>query len=83
MVYQRSREIESRLSDLLTLIQTGRYSTPKLAATLGISKPTVSRCVSALRERGYLIESVKGPEGWAYILAEGSTAASPPGGQSL
>jgi biotin operon repressor len=82
VVYQRSHEIESRLETLLQLIRTGRYSTPKLATVLGVSHPTVSRCICALRGRGYPIESVKGPEGWAYILSEGSTAASPSGGQS-
>lgn len=70
MVYQRSYEIESRLENLLQLIKTGRYSTPQLAAVLHVSHPTVSRCISALRQRGYMIESVKGPQGWAYKLTE-------------
>lgn len=71
MVYQRSQEIESRLAELLHLIRTGRYSTPKLAIALGVSHPTVSRCISALRGRGYSIRSARSPEGWAYRLAEG------------
>ena len=70
LVYQRSYEIESRLENLLQLIKTGRYSTPQLAAVLHVSHPTVSRSISALRQRGYTIESVKGPEGWAYKLNE-------------
>jgi biotin operon repressor len=81
MLYQRSREIESRLSELVRLIQTGRYSTPKLAAALGISKPTVSRCITALRERGYAIRAVKDPEGWAYEVTGEPASVSLPGGQ--
>jgi biotin operon repressor len=81
MVYQRSREIESRLADLLRLIQTGRYSTRKLPAALGVSHPTASRCISALRERGYPIQAVGGPEGWAYELTAASASHSRAGGQ--
>jgi biotin operon repressor len=81
MVYQRSREIESRLADLLKLVQTGRYSTPKLAAALSVSKPTVSRCISALRSRGYPIRAVKTPDGWGYELRAEPSSASPIGGQ--
>jgi len=83
MVYQRSREIESRLGDLLRLIQTGHYSTPKLAAVLGISHPTVSRCISALRERGYNIQAVRGPEGWGYELAVASASDCPSRGNTV
>lgn len=70
MIYQRSQEIESRLAELLHLIRTGQYSTPKLAIALGVSHPTISRCISALRERGYSIRSARSPEGWAYRLTE-------------
>lgn len=69
MFYQRSQQIEQRLFDLLQLIRTGRYSTPLLAASLGISQPTVSRCIAALRERGYSIRAVKDEKGWGYELA--------------
>src|SRR5262245_8195261 len=81
MVYQRSSEIESRLADLLNLIQSGRYSTPRLASALSVSKPTVSRCISALRDRGYYIRAVKSPEGWAYELCAEPSSASLVGGQ--
>lgn len=79
MLYQRSREIESRLADLLKLIESGDFSTPKLAAALGTSKPTVSRCISALRKRGYDIHSVKNADGWAYRI--GSVPTSPTEGR--
>jgi biotin operon repressor len=68
MVYGRSKMIENRLADMLTLIRSGGESTPSLAEKLGISQPTVSRCLTALRERGYTIRSVKEDTGWSYEL---------------
>ena len=67
-MYRRSKEIEQRLSSMIELIRRGKYGTPALAAELGISLPTVSRCLSALRQRGYVIRSVKEDEGWAYEI---------------
>lgn len=69
MVYRRSREIEKRLQDLVTLVRKGRQSTPSLAKALKTSEPTVSRCLSALRDRGYSIRAVKRTTGWSYELA--------------
>ncbi len=69
MLYKRSLDIEQRLSKVLRLIRNGRYSTPKLAERLGVSIPTVSRCVTALRQRGHDIRAEKSPAGWSYILA--------------
>lgn len=68
ILYQRSREIEQRLEAVLRLIRSGRYSTPMLAEQLGVSVPTVSRCVSALRERGHDIKSEKHGNSWCYVL---------------
>ncbi|MFN4261933.1 MAG: HTH domain-containing protein [Gemmataceae bacterium] len=68
-VLRKSLEIEQRLAETLRLIQTGRYSTPLLAAALGVSVPTVSRYVTALRERGHDIRAERHPEGWRYIAA--------------
>jgi biotin operon repressor len=79
MIYQRSQAIENRLRNLVRLLRIGGHSTPTLAQTLGISQPTVSRSLTALRERGYLIRSVKDDHGWSYELvsepavSEGST----------
>jgi biotin operon repressor len=70
MPFERSLEIERRLDDVLRLIRTGRYSTPMLAEEVGVSIPTISRCVTALRERGYDIKSLKEAKGWRYILAK-------------
>ena len=68
MVYRRSHEIETRLEEVLRLIRIGGYATPTLAKALGVSIPTVSRCVTALRERGHEIRAEKKPNGWQYIL---------------
>ena len=57
MLYQRSLNIERRLDDVLRMIRRGRYSTPKIAAELKVLIPTVSRAVTALRERGYDIRA--------------------------
>jgi biotin operon repressor len=69
MVYARSLEIGKRLDDVLRLIRTGRYSAPKLAEKVGVSIPTISRCVTALRERGHDIRAEKRGNGWRYVLA--------------
>jgi biotin operon repressor len=66
MLYQRSRTIENRLRDVFKLIRNGGHSTPTLAHKLDISQPTISRCLTALRERGYVIRSVKDDSGWSY-----------------
>ena len=69
MLYQRSLDIEQRLRLILELIGTGEYSTPRLAEHVGVSIPTISRYVQALRERGHDIRSEKVSEGWRYVLA--------------
>lgn len=68
MRYQRSLEIEKRLDAVLELIRTGSYSTPALAEKIGVSIPTISRSVEALRERGHNIRAVRGPNGWRYAV---------------
>jgi biotin operon repressor len=73
MRYRRSLEIEQRLAEALRLIETGQYSTPLLADALSVSVPTVSRYVTALRERGHDIRAERLPEGWRYV--SGSKAA--------
>ena len=75
MLYQRSLDIERRLEAVLRLIRSVKYSTPLLAAQLGISVPTVSRDVTALRERGHDIRSERREEGWRYVLVQASKKA--------
>lgn len=69
MPFERSLEIERRLEDVLHLIRTGRYSTPMLAEEIGVSIPTISRCVTALRARGHDIRAERHEDGWRYVLA--------------
>ena len=76
MRYQRSLEIEQRLQSVLELIQSGVYSTAGLAAEVGVSIPTISRCVEALRERGHDIRAVRGEEGWRYTIVIHPTASN-------
>jgi biotin operon repressor len=68
MLYQRSREIEQRLEEVLGLVRAGRYSTPKMAEKVGVSIPTISRCVTALRQRGHCIRAERHGEQWRYVL---------------
>ncbi len=76
MLYQRSLKIEKRLETVLRLIRTGDYSTPKIAEQLGVSIPTVSRDVTALRERGNNIRSKRMSDGWRYVLATNGSSRS-------
>lgn len=70
MPYQRSLEIENRLQTVLNLVETGKFSTPLLAKKLGVSIPTVSRDVNALRERGHNVLSCRQPDGsWRFTIA--------------
>lgn len=74
MRYRKSLEIEQRLAEALRLIRTGRYSTPLLALALGVSIPTVSRYIAALRGRGHDIRAERHAEGWRYCATSGSDA---------
>ena len=74
MLYQRSLDIEKRLRLILELIGTGEYSTPRLAERVGVSVPTISRDVQALRERGHQIRSERHSDGWRYLLSNSSGA---------
>lgn len=73
MLYQRSLDIERRLETVLGMIRKGTYSTPKIAEKLGVSIPTVSRDVTALRQRGHDIRAERGEDGWRYLLHEKKT----------
>jgi biotin operon repressor len=72
MRYQRSLEIEKRIQTVLEFIQTGKYSTIGLAAQIGVSIPTISRCVEALREMGHDIRAVRRNGTWQYVLVDSS-----------
>ena len=68
MPFERSLEIERRLDEVLRLIRTGQYSTPALAEKFGVSIPTISRIVAALRDRGHDIQAERTSKGWRYAL---------------
>lgn len=72
MLYRHSLEIQQRIETVLQLIETGQYSTPALSKQLGVSIPTISRIVAALRERGYDIRSERTASGWRYVLKSAS-----------
>ena len=55
MPFERSLEIERRLDEVLRLIRTGRFSTPMLAEEVGVSIPTISRCVHCVASQGHEI----------------------------
>jgi predicted DNA-binding transcriptional regulator YafY len=69
MLYQRSLDIERRLLTVLKLIETGQYSTPELAEEVGVSIPTISRDVTALRQRGHCILAEREDKTWRFVLA--------------
>jgi predicted DNA-binding transcriptional regulator YafY len=77
MLYQHSLDIERRLQTVLRLIRSGTFSTPMIAERIGVSIPTVSRDVTALRERGYEIRSERKGEGWRFILAPAPSKMPP------
>ncbi len=75
MRYQRSLDIEHRLQTVLRLISSGGFSTPRIAEELGVSIPTISRDIIALRERGYDIRSRRNRGAWRYDL---TSSTAPP-----
>lgn len=82
MPFERSQEIEQRLETVLRLISAGQFSAPMLAEEVGVSIPTISRCVTALRNRGNDIRSLRGNGGWFYVLRINHKAVEQQRGQS-
>jgi len=70
MRYQQTLEIHRRLETVLQLIQAGKYSTPALADQVGVSIPTISRIVAALREQGHNIRAERAKNGWRYVMVK-------------
>lgn len=75
MRYQQTLQIHQRLEMVLRLVRTGKYSTPALAETVGVSIPTISRIVAALREQGHDIRAERHDGGWRYVLKTKHKAA--------
>ena len=70
MLYKYSLNVHERLETVLKLIANGQYSTPALAKKIGVSIPTISRIVAALRARGHNIRASKNGNGWHYFLGQ-------------
>lgn len=68
----RRSQPEPRLADLLKRLKAGISPVDQLAAELGISKQTLSKCIRTLRERGHDIRTIRGPEGWEYKYEKGT-----------
>jgi biotin operon repressor len=79
MPYERNITIESRLQEVLRLVSEGHFSANEIARLLGVSVPTVSRDVSALRQRGYSLKAERHGMAWRYKLIgyAGSTKRMP------
>jgi predicted DNA-binding transcriptional regulator YafY len=70
MRYQQTLEIHHRFETVLRLIRTGKYSTRDLAETTGVSIPTISRIVAALRDQGHEIRAERTKKGWRYKIED-------------
>lgn len=68
MPYEHARQIEDRLGHALDLIRRQRMGAAHLAASLGVSAPTIARDIRALRARGHRIRAVREADGWHYEL---------------
>ena len=75
MRYQLALEIHERIEEVLRLIKTGEYSTPALAEAVGVSIPTISRIVAALREHGHDIQAERIGKCWRYVLTRKATVS--------
>jgi biotin operon repressor len=79
VLYQRSLDIEQRLQSVLDLVRASRYSTAAIAEELGVSVPTVSRAVTALRQRGYDIRAERRGNAWRFVLLATESMGRPAG----
>lgn len=68
VIYERALAIGQRFATILELIRTGRHSMRTLAVALNVSEPTISRCIAALRSRGYEIRANRKGQGWCFVL---------------
>ncbi len=68
MYYERSRKIEQRFLEAINLIKTKQMDSRQLALELSVSRPTMQRIVTELRQRGYKVRSIREESGWRYEL---------------
>lgn len=76
MRYQQTIEIHERIETVRRLIEAGEYSTPALAETVGVSIPTISRIVAALREQGHDIRAERRDGCWRYVFVSDKLSKS-------
>jgi len=68
VIYKRTLTTGQRFAAILDLIRVGQHSTRTLATALSVSEPTISRCLAALRRRGYQIEPRRKGQTWCFVL---------------
>jgi predicted DNA-binding transcriptional regulator YafY len=68
MRYDKVHAITHRHGRLIKLIRKGTFSARTLANKLAVSEQTIYRDIDSLRKRGYVIESHRRTDHWAYLL---------------
>lgn len=71
MKSKAARQLDEGL--LVSLLRAAPCSTCDLASKLEISKPSLSRLIKILRDRGYSIRTVRGQGGWMYVMVGGKS----------
>lgn len=77
MPYERTRQIEQRFEQVIELIRQNSVNAKKLAKAFSVSPATIHRIITELRNRGYIIRSVRDTQGWRYELI-----GTPPSGNN-
>lgn len=68
MPFERTNQIQQRFDRAVELISKSTMNARQLALALGVSRPTVQRIITELKQRGYKIRSVHDDHGWHYEL---------------
>lgn len=69
-----SRFLRSAIYKPLKGVFRDWFLTAAFAEEIGVSIPTISQIVAALRERGHDIQAERTNKGWRYVLSHGTTA---------
>lgn len=72
MPYERSRLIEQRFQQTISIIREHCVNAGQLATELEVSRPTVHRIITELKRRGHAIRSVREADGWRYEISQPS-----------
>ena len=70
MPYERTRLIEQRFKEAVSLIKRDAYNSSQLAGKLNVSEGTIQRIIAELKFRGYVIRSIRDSQGWHYELED-------------